>query len=146
MVSDASGYLVENQLQRVGPIECINSGYQLTYECSTVGAGVTHWIINSTEDRCQIILLHSQIRNGEINTKTCRMNETVVVSQNVSFVENYQSRSDQVSEKTYFFTRINITAHNFLVNLTVQCNLIDNTSVTTVAGIDTISSKAGDIY
>lgn len=144
--SDASVYLQENRLRRVGPIECTDSGYQLTYECTTVGGVATQWIVNSTQDRCQVVLLHSIVRNGGRAMDTCSTdNETVVVGQSSSAVDHCHIGGYRISENTCYFTRMNITFHTFLTDFTVQCNLIVNMSVTTNAGMDTISSKAGDV-
>lgn len=147
VVFDITVYPQENQLRRIGQIECGCNcpvhGYQLNYECTTIGAGATKVVVNSTGSRCNIDLLHSQILNHGTTMKMCSNNEIGLMGQSVLSLDSCQS-GDQVPENScYFLTIINVTINSLLIDFTVNCSSTNSNNVVTVAGIDTISSITG---
>ena len=54
-------YARNNELRTVS--RCVCPGFNVTYECTTVGTGSTVWILGS-ESECDIILFHTDFASG----------------------------------------------------------------------------------
>ena len=73
-----------SELVKVTDCACLS--YQVTYECTTVGAGATIWNWTVFEDGCVIALLHSYFEDGTANEMCSTISNEAVVGRGLRVV------------------------------------------------------------
>ena len=92
--------------------ECVCSGFNVTYECTTIGPGSTVWVLGDSQE-CEILLRHSQFAS-QTAVGRC-MNGAVV------------GRGLQV-DGNVFISRLSVLASTYLNGRIITCEYNDGAS------------------
>lgn len=110
-----AGVAVTNRFTQLE--ECICAGYNLTFECSVLGTGVTVWRGSAFECAStshEILLSHSHFEQGT----TDRCNNGAIVARSIDVVDLPASNG---SSDQCFISQLNIAVTDTMRNKTVKC-------------------------
>ena len=94
--------------------ECICPGYNLTFECSILGNGITVWqgsAFDCASTSHQILLSHSRFEGA-----TGHCNNGAIVASSIDVLPANNGTSDQC-----FISKLNVAVTDAMRNKTVEC-------------------------
>ena len=117
--------------------ECICPGYNVIFECSIFGNGITVWqgsAFDCSSSMNQILLSHSRFEG-----RTDRCNNGAIVASSIAALPT--SSGDQC-----FISQLNVTVTDTLRNKTVECFHDSNSQPSGVIGNTTLIFTTGIQY
>ena len=102
--------------------DCVCSGYNVTYECTTIGPGSTVWVLGNSSE-CEILLRHSQFAS---HTAVGQCMSGAVVGRGLQ------------AAGSIYISQFSVLVGTHLDGRTVQCKYDDGASQT-VIGTNTLT-------
>jgi hypothetical protein len=97
--------------------ECICPGFNLTFECSILGSGLTVWqgsAFNCASSSHQILLSHSQFEDGI--SKRCNNGANMIMASSIGIV----SASNGIGDQCYI-SQLHVAVTDAVRNKTIEC-------------------------